>query len=73
MALHFRHNIGYGDLSAKEEDVIQAAELAELHDSILDWPKGYDTQVNEFSVQNLTNMRRLARGDSSSLAGRSRE
>ena len=45
MALHFRHNIGYGDLSAKEEDVIQAAELAELHDSILDWPKGYDTQV----------------------------
>ena len=45
MALHFRHNIGYGDLSAKEEDVVQAAELAELHDSILDWPKGYDTQV----------------------------
>ena len=45
MALHFRHNIGYGDLSAKEEDVIQAAELAELHDSIIDWPKGYDTQV----------------------------
>jgi len=42
-----RHNIGYGDLSAKEEDVIQAAELAELHDSILDWPKGYDTQVGE--------------------------
>ena len=41
----FRHNIGYGDLSAKEEDVIKAAELAELHDSILDWPKGYDTQV----------------------------
>ena len=40
-----RHNIGYGDLSAKEEDVIKAAELAELHDSILDWPKGYDTQV----------------------------
>jgi len=42
-----RHNIGYGDLSAKEEDVIKAAELAELHDSILDWPKGYDTQVGE--------------------------
>merc|ERR1712062_784715 len=42
-----RHNIGYGDLSAKEENVIKAAELAELHDSILDWPKGYDTQVGE--------------------------
>ena len=43
--LNSRHNIGYGDLSAKEEDVVKAAELAELHDSILDWPKGYDTQV----------------------------
>ena len=42
-----RHNIGYGDLSAKEEDVIKAAELAELHDSILDWPAGYDTQVGQ--------------------------
>merc|ERR1712037_475612 len=42
-----RHNIGYGDLSAKEENVIKAAELAELHDSIQTWPKGYETQVGE--------------------------
>jgi len=42
-----RHNIAYGNLDAREEDVIQAAVMAELHDSILDWPNGYDTQVGE--------------------------
>lgn len=42
-----RYNIAYGDLKAQEEEVIRASRLAELHDSILDWPKGYDTQVGE--------------------------
>jgi len=42
-----RHNIAYGNLDAREEDVIQAAVMAELHESILDWPNGYDTQVGE--------------------------
>ena len=40
-----RHNIAYGDLNAPEEKLIQAAKMAELHDSILRWPGGYDTQV----------------------------
>jgi ATP-binding cassette subfamily B (MDR/TAP) protein 7 len=40
-----RHNIQYGDLAAAEEQVWEAAQLAELHDTILDWPRGYDTQV----------------------------
>ena len=40
-----RHNIAYGDLAAAEEQVCEAARLAELHDTILDWPRGYNTQV----------------------------
>jgi len=42
-----KHNIAYGDLNACEEDVFRAARMAELHDAILNWPKGYDTQVGE--------------------------
>ena len=42
-----RHNIGYGDLSAGVEKVEEAAKMAELHSSILEWPSGYDTQVGE--------------------------
>ena len=42
-----RHNIAYGDLSANEDAVIQAAKMAELHDVISQWPKGYQTQVGE--------------------------
>ena len=42
-----RHNIAYGDLTASEDKIIEAAKMAELHDTIMEWPKGYDTQVNE--------------------------
>jgi len=42
-----RHNIAYGNLQAPEEEVIKAAKMAELHESILDWPNGYETQVGE--------------------------
>ena len=42
-----RHNIAYGDLTASEDRVLAAAGMAELHNSILDWPSGYDTQVGE--------------------------
>ena len=42
-----RHNIAYGDLAAGEREVERAARMAELHQSILGWPKGYDTQVGE--------------------------
>ena len=41
------HNIKYGNLSASDEAVIEAAKMAELHNSILDWPNGYQTQVGE--------------------------
>ncbi|XP_057670425.1 iron-sulfur clusters transporter ABCB7, mitochondrial isoform X1 [Diorhabda carinulata] len=42
-----RHNLHYGDLRAGNEEVIKAAQLAEIHDSIISWPEGYDTQVGE--------------------------
>ncbi|XP_050309511.1 iron-sulfur clusters transporter ABCB7, mitochondrial-like [Anthonomus grandis grandis] len=41
------HNLHYGDLNASEEKVIEAAKMAEIHDSIVKWPKGYQTQVGE--------------------------
>jgi len=42
-----QHNIKYGNLEASEEQVFRAAKMAELHESIVEWPKGYQTQVGE--------------------------
>uniref|UniRef100_A0A1Q3F901 Iron-sulfur clusters transporter ABCB7, mitochondrial n=1 Tax=Culex tarsalis TaxID=7177 RepID=A0A1Q3F901_CULTA len=42
-----RHNIHYGDLSKQQAEVEEAARMADLHGSILRWPKQYDTQVGE--------------------------
>lgn len=42
-----KYNIHYGNFSAPEEKVIAASQLAELHDTIQNWPKLYDTQVGE--------------------------
>ncbi|XP_041976693.1 iron-sulfur clusters transporter ABCB7, mitochondrial isoform X2 [Aricia agestis] len=41
------HNLHYGDLAATAEDVYRASRMAELHDSVVTWPKGYSTQVGE--------------------------
>ncbi|CAK1552737.1 unnamed protein product [Leptosia nina] len=41
------HNLQYGDLSAPHEAVLRASRLAELHEAVERWPKGYDTQVGE--------------------------
>ncbi|XP_050073986.1 iron-sulfur clusters transporter ABCB7, mitochondrial [Anopheles maculipalpis] len=42
-----RHNIHYGDLSKSQEELENAARMADLHESIQQWPKQYDTQVGE--------------------------
>lgn len=42
-----QHNIKYGNLSKNQEDVENAARMAELHDSIIKWPLQYNTQVGE--------------------------
>ena len=47
-----RHNIAYGNLSASDDEVRRAAEMAELHHSILQWPNGYNTQVGVLIINN---------------------
>lgn len=42
-----RHNLHYGDLNKTFFEMEQATKMADLHDSIVKWPKGYDTQVGE--------------------------
>ncbi|XP_053672171.1 iron-sulfur clusters transporter ABCB7, mitochondrial isoform X2 [Anopheles nili] len=42
-----RHNIHYGDLTSSQEQLENAARMADLHESIVQWPKQYDTQVGE--------------------------
>ncbi|MGN0171398.1 MAG: ABC transporter ATP-binding protein [Acutalibacteraceae bacterium] len=42
-----RENIRYGRLDATDEEVEQAARLAEIHDDIQAMPDGYDTFVGE--------------------------
>ncbi len=42
-----RENIAYGTFDATDEQVAQAAEIAEAHDFIMSLPQGYDTIVGE--------------------------
>ncbi len=46
-----RDNILYGRLNATEEEVIEAAKQANIHDYILSLEKGYDTQIGERGVR----------------------
>ena len=40
-------NLHYGDLTKSNAEVEDAARMAEIHDAITTWPKGYETQVGE--------------------------
>jgi subfamily B ATP-binding cassette protein MsbA len=42
-----RENILYGRLTATEEEIVTAAQLANAHDFITNFPDGYDTLVGE--------------------------
>lgn len=41
------HNIKYGNLDATDEQVIEAARRAHVHDTISNFPDGYNTMVGE--------------------------
>ncbi|MBL4789899.1 MAG: ABC transporter ATP-binding protein/permease [Kordiimonadaceae bacterium] len=42
-----RYNIGYGRPSAGDEEIVEAADLAQITNFIKDLPKGFDTDVGE--------------------------
>jgi ABC-type multidrug transport system fused ATPase/permease subunit len=42
-----RENIAFGALDATEEEIMEAAKLAEAHDFIMQMPEGYDTVMYE--------------------------
>jgi ATP-binding cassette, subfamily B, bacterial len=42
-----RDNIGFGKIDATEEEIIQAAKLAQAHDFIMQMPEGYGTFISE--------------------------
>jgi len=37
-----KENISYGSLKASDEEIIQAAKVAQLHDFIASLPQGYE-------------------------------
>ena len=43
-------NIRYGRPNATDEEIIEAAKLAEIHEDILEMPDGYDTYVGERGI-----------------------
>jgi ATP-binding cassette subfamily B (MDR/TAP) protein 6 len=43
-----KFNIQYGNIDAPEADIIKAAKFADIHERILTFPEGYETQVNIF-------------------------
>ena len=45
-----RENIRYGRPDASDEEIIEAARLAELHDEIMQMPDGYDSYIGERGV-----------------------
>ena len=46
-----RENILYGRLDATEEEVIEAAKRANIHDYVMTLEEGYDTQIGERGVK----------------------
>ena len=46
-----RENIRYGRIDATEEEIIEAARRAEIHDMIMDMENGYDTEVGERGIR----------------------
>ncbi|MDR2417866.1 MAG: ABC transporter ATP-binding protein/permease [Treponema sp.] len=46
-----KENIGYGRIDATDDEIIEAAKRAEIHDDIMSLPDGYDSVVGERGVK----------------------
>lgn len=46
-----RENIAYGKVGASDEEIVEAAKRACIHDFIMSLPEGYDTKVGERGVR----------------------
>ncbi|WP_223376697.1 ABC transporter ATP-binding protein [Schnuerera sp. xch1] len=46
-----KDNIAYGDPTKSEEEIIEAAKLASIHEYIMTLPNGYDTYIGEKGVK----------------------
>lgn len=46
-----KENIAYGNFDASDEDIIEAAKLANIHEYVMGLPNGYDTYVGERGVK----------------------
>ncbi|MCM1321250.1 MAG: ABC transporter ATP-binding protein/permease [Bacteroides sp.] len=46
-----RENIAYGKLDATDEEIIEAATRAEMHNDIMKMPDGYNTMVGEHGIK----------------------
>jgi len=46
-----KENIRYGRIDATEEEIIEAAKRAEIHDMIMEMEMGYDTEVGERGIR----------------------
>ena len=46
-----RENIAYGNLDATDEQIVEAAKKANIHDYVITLDKGYDTEVGERGVK----------------------
>lgn len=49
-AASIKDNIRYGRIDATDEEIVQAAIAAEIHDDIMNMPDGYDTIVGERGI-----------------------
>lgn len=46
-----KENIAYGNLDASDEEIVQAAKRANIHDYVMTLEDGYDTQIGERGIK----------------------